>query len=113
MLSTPYLESVIRPATKFQDAGLFVKGKIFDVNFTRGLVNGGRLPLDEPLVIDGGFRRQGYLEVAVRAETVINNHPKDTQRTAGGSCGGSVSNAFTWGGSQKLGANKTGKAERV
>lgn len=63
----PYLESVISPATKFQYAGLLVKRKIFNINFTRGLVYGWRLPFHQTLMVDGGFGSQRHFKVAVRA----------------------------------------------
>lgn len=62
-----YLKTVVRPTTKLEDARLLVERKVFDVDLARALVNGGWLPLDEPLMVDGGLCGQGHLEIAVRA----------------------------------------------
>lgn len=51
----PYLEAVVSPTTKFEDAGLLVEGKILDIDLARALVNGGGFPFDEALVVDGGL----------------------------------------------------------
>lgn len=60
-----YLESVVCPATELKNACLLVEGKIFHIYFAGRLVNSGRFPFDQPLVIDGCLGRQRYLEVAV------------------------------------------------
>jgi hypothetical protein len=44
------LKPIIGPRTKLHDTGLLVEGKVFDVNLTGGLVDGGRFPLHQPVV---------------------------------------------------------------
>lgn len=48
-----YLETIIRPTTKFQNTGLLVERKILNVYFTGRLVYRRGLPFDEALMIDG------------------------------------------------------------
>ena len=62
-----YLEAVVGPRTELEYAGLLVEGEVLDVDFTGGLVYRRWLPLDQALVVDGGLRGQGHLEVSVRA----------------------------------------------
>lgn len=62
-----YLEAVVGPRTELEYAGLLVEGEVLDVDFAGGLVYRRRLPLDQALVVDGGLRGQGHLEVSVRA----------------------------------------------
>lgn len=62
-----YLEAVIGPRTKLEDAGLLVEGEVLHVDLARWLIYGRRLPLDQSLMVDCGLRGQGHLEVAVRA----------------------------------------------
>lgn len=62
-----YLEAVVRPTTKFEDASLLVEGKILDIDLARALVYGRRFPFDQALVVDSGLGGQGHLEIPVRA----------------------------------------------
>lgn len=83
--SYSYLESIVRPTTEFENAGLFVKRKILNVNFTGGLVNGWWLPLDQTLMVDGGLGGQRHLKVPVRAareSTTTSNRNNSTATTA-------------------------------
>lgn len=76
-----YLEAVVRPRAKLEYAGLLVKREVLDVDFTGGLINCRWLPLDQALVVDGGLRGQGHLEVSVRAAS--------EHISGSGRCGGS------------------------
>ena len=62
-----HLETVIGPTTELHDAGLFVKGEIFYIDFATGFVDGRRPPFDQAVVVDGGFGRQRHLEVSIGA----------------------------------------------
>lgn len=62
-----YLEAVIGPRTKLEDAGLLIEWEVLHVDLAGRLIYGRRLPLDQSLMVDGGLRGQGHLEVAVRA----------------------------------------------
>lgn len=42
-----------------------VKGEVLDVNLARGLINGGRFPLDSPIVVQDRLGHDGDLIVAV------------------------------------------------
>lgn len=79
-LST-YFETIIRPATKFEDAGLFVERKILNIDLTRGFVNSRWFPLDQALVVDGSFGSKCHFEVAVRAEMVIDKDQQPETRS--------------------------------
>jgi hypothetical protein len=61
-----HLEAVVRPTAKLHDTRLLVKREVLDVDLTRALVDGGRLPLYPACVVEGGFRGQRHLEVAIR-----------------------------------------------
>ena len=61
------LESVIGPGSDLEEAALGVVREILDVHETRRLVNGGRLPVDRAVEVDGRLRHHGHLVVAVRA----------------------------------------------
>lgn len=69
-----HLVSVIRPTTEFHDARLFVKWKILYIDFATRFVDGRRFPLDQPVVVDGGFGRQRHLEVSIRTTHTHTNH---------------------------------------
>ena len=62
-----YLKAVIGPRTELEDAGLLVEWEVLHVDLAGWLINGRGLPLDQSLMVDGGLRGQGHLEVAVRA----------------------------------------------
>ena len=66
MKESSNLKAIVCPATKLHDAGLFVKWEILYIDFATGFVDGRRLPLDQPVVVDGGFGRQRHLEVSIR-----------------------------------------------
>ena len=61
------LESVIGPGSDLELAALRVVREILDVHETRRLVNGGRLPVDRAVEVDGRLRHHGHLVVAIRA----------------------------------------------
>lgn len=71
-----YLKSVVCPATKLENARLFIKWKVFDVDLARALVNCRRFPFDQPLIVDGSLGGKSHFEVSVRAEIGID---KDQQ----------------------------------
>lgn len=62
-----YLKAVIGPRTELEDTGLLVEWEVLHVDLAGWLINGRGLPLDQSLMVDGGLRGQGHLEVAVRA----------------------------------------------
>lgn len=62
-----YLEAVIGPRTKLENAGLLVEREVLDVNFTGGFIYCRWLPFDQSLMVDCGLGGQGHLEVSVRA----------------------------------------------
>lgn len=62
-----YLKAVIGPRTELEDTGLLVEWEVLHVDLAGWFINGGGLPLDQSLMVDGGLRGQGHLEVAVRA----------------------------------------------
>ena len=61
-----YLESIVGPAAELHDAGLLVEGEVLHVHLAGGVVDGGRLPLHPPLVVQGRLRGQRHLKVPVR-----------------------------------------------
>ena len=61
-----YLESVVGPAAELHDAGLLVEGEVLHVHLAGGVVDGGRLPLHPPLVVQGRLCGQRHLKVSVR-----------------------------------------------
>ena len=80
-----YLESVISPASKLHNTGLLIKREVLDVHLNRqlffrnfmrilsmshlagGMVNSGRLPLDEPLAVEGRLGGQSHFKVSIGA----------------------------------------------
>ena len=68
-----YLEPVERPAAKLEPAGLLVEGEVSDVDITGGLEDGGWLPLDQPVVVQGGLghRRDVVVTVGTGGKQVI------------------------------------------
>ena len=78
-----HLETVIGPTTELHDAGLFVKGEIFYIDFATGFVDGRRPPFDQAVVVDGGFGRQRHLEVSIGAtHTHTHAHTRARARAA-------------------------------
>lgn len=69
-----HLEAVVRPTAKLHDTRLLVKREVLDVDLARALVDGGWLPLHPACVVEGGFRGQRHLEVAIRTENLIYTH---------------------------------------
>lgn len=69
-----YLKAIIRPGAKFHDAGLLIKGEVLDVDLAGRLVNRWRLPVDSTGIVESGFRRQGYLEIAIGAVDILMRH---------------------------------------
>ena len=61
------LESIVCPAAELHNTGLLVEGKILDVHLTGAVVDGWRLPLHQPLAVEGRLGGQRHLEVAVSA----------------------------------------------
>ena len=61
-----YLESIVGPAAELHDAGLLVEGEVLHVHLAGGVVDGGRLPLHPPLVVQGRLCGQRHLKVPVR-----------------------------------------------
>ena len=61
-----HLKSVVGPAAKLEDARLFVKGKIFDVNLATRLVDGRRFPFNQSRVVHCRFGGQGHFKIAIR-----------------------------------------------
>lgn len=76
-----YLKAVIGPRTELEDAGLLVEWEVLDVDFTGRFIYRWWLPLDQALMVDGGLRGQGHLEVSVRAAS--------EHISGSGRCGGS------------------------
>ena len=66
--SSPNLKPIIGPGPKLHDTGLFVEGKILDVDLAGRFVDGRGLPLHQPVVPQGRLRCQCYLKITVRAE---------------------------------------------
>ena len=62
-----HLETVISPRAKFHHARLFIKGKIFDVDFAGRLINSWWLPVDPARIVESRLRRQRHLKVTVGA----------------------------------------------
>lgn len=62
------LEAIVGPRAQLQDAGLDVVGKILDVDGTRRLIDGRRLPQDLSGVVDLSLRLDGHLVAAVCTE---------------------------------------------
>lgn len=60
-----YLETIICPASKLHDACLLIKGKEFDVHFTRRMVDGRWLPLHFPRMHQSGLRRKSHFEISI------------------------------------------------
>lgn len=50
-----HLMSIVRPGSKLHEAFLLVKREEFYIDWTIGLVDGGRLPYNLTSVIHGGF----------------------------------------------------------
>ena len=61
------LEAVVRPAAELEVALLLVEGEVLDVHLARRREDGGRRPLDAPVVVDDGLRHRPDYEVAVGA----------------------------------------------
>jgi hypothetical protein len=63
-----HLKPVIGPGPEFHDTCLLVEGKVLNVDLTGRLVNGGRLPLYQPVPPQGGLRGQGHFKITIGAE---------------------------------------------
>jgi hypothetical protein len=63
------LKPIIGPRPKLHDTRLLVERKVFDVNLTGRLVDGGRFPLHQPVVPQGRLCGQRHLKVPVSTET--------------------------------------------
>ena len=63
------LEAVVRPAAELEVALLLVEGEVLDVHLARRREDGGRRPLDAPVVVDDGLRHRPDYEVAIGAVT--------------------------------------------
>ena len=62
---TSHLFAIVSPRAELHDASLLVKREVLDVNLTRGLVDGRRLPLDLAVREEGRLGGQGDLKVTV------------------------------------------------
>ena len=66
-----YLKPIICPATKLHDTSLLIKREVLHVHLAGGMVDGRRLPLDQPSVKQGCLGGQGYLKVTISTENII------------------------------------------
>ncbi len=63
------LKPIIGPRPKLHDTRLLVERKVFDINLTGRLVDGGRFPLHQSVVPQGRLCGQCHLKVPVSTET--------------------------------------------
>lgn len=66
-VSLPHLKTIVGPRAELHNARLLVEWEVFNIDFARRFVNGGRAPLDAARVVERRLRRQRHLEVAVGA----------------------------------------------
>lgn len=68
-ISASYHVAIVSPGTKFHEACLLVEREVFDINFTRGFINGRRFPLDAAIKVQDGFRHDSDFVVSVGTAT--------------------------------------------
>lgn len=64
-----HLEPIIRPTSQLQNTGLNVVREILDVDGAGRLIDGGGLPHNQSVVVDGGLGHESHLVVPVGTET--------------------------------------------
>ena len=60
-----YLATIIRPTAKLHNTSLLVKWKVFDIHFTRRMIDRRWIPYNPSIAVKGGLSWQCHFEVAV------------------------------------------------
>lgn len=68
MCDCTYHVSVVCPRTELHEACLLIEGKVLDVDFTEGFVDGGRFPNDFARMMKNRFGHYCHFVVAIGAE---------------------------------------------
>lgn len=63
-----YHVTVVCPRTELHEARLLIEGKVLDVDFTEGFVDGGRFPNDFARMMKNRFGHYCHFVVAIGAE---------------------------------------------